>query len=330
MKRFLKTALCILAIGILAALLCYSYSLKQIQIHLAGVTTGKPLKYHFAVITENTADSFWQSVKVGAESAGEKFNAAVEFNGPLIQDEDEQLEYMNIAIASRVDGIALYVPQPGKFTQLIDEAEGDGIKVVTVESDDKSSNREASIGPDSYNAGVQEGTLVNAALNGSANVAMILGGNYASDSDAKSSLLAGFQSSIGSFPDIRQVTVQTTNAGYFGAEKIIRDILNKYPEVNTVVSTSLDDTLEITQVLIDLNKQSKITLIGYGNTTQIREYIKNKNIYGCIYENPEQTGYQSIECLVNSVKGNKIPGFVDTGIFTITRSNLVDYPAGSQ
>jgi ABC-type sugar transport system substrate-binding protein len=92
-----------------------------------------------------------------------------------------------------------------------------------------------------------------------------------------------------------------------------------------VVCTSSDDTLEVVHVLIDLNRDNDITVIGYSNSPQIRDYIRKNNIYGSVYEDPKETGYQSVASLVRILNGQKPPGASNTGVYTITRSNLVSY-----
>jgi ribose transport system substrate-binding protein len=329
MKIYFKIILIVFAIGIFAGSVGYYYNFNTIKIQLTGnsVTKNqKALHYHFVVISQDTGDDFWQSFESGAQEAGSKYDAAVEFNRPVINNDSEELEDLNVAIACRVDGIAINSDGESQFTSLIEKAINEGISVVTVESDDKVSRRSAFIGPNTFNVGTNAGNLVVDALNGKSNVGIIFGGNYASNSDADNSFLNGFKSCIKKHPTIKLETVKTSNVGYFGAEQIIREMLIDHPNINTVVSTNTDDTLEIAQVLIDLNEVGKITVIGYNYSSQIHDYIENGLIYGTVVEDPKQTGYQSIEALVKSVKGQKLPDFIDTGIETVTRSNLLDIP----
>lgn len=331
MKSVLKILLFVLAFAFCIGFISYSNSLTENQIHLienSNVNKAQ-LKYHFAVIAQNINESFWQSVKSGADSAGASCKAAIEFTGPSVRDEDEELKYLKIAIASRVDGIAIYVTNKSKFTPLINKAVENGIRVVTIESDDKTSHRSSYIGPDAYNVGAAEALLASKAESETANVALILSGNYSVSNDAGISLLNGFKQSLKSSSKIRLSTVKNSNSGYFEAEKIIRDILYNYPEINTVVCTSSNDTLEVAQVLIDLNKTNKITVIGYSNSQQIRSYIKNNVIYGSVYENPKDTGYKSIQCLFRLMTGETPQDTINTGVYTITKDNLVNYPDGS-
>jgi ribose transport system substrate-binding protein len=330
MKRSLKIILLVLIISLCTGFIGYSYNFNAIQIRLVGSKVDKGQNkphYHFVIIAQDTEDDFWQSVKKGVDSAAAELGASVEFNGPVIRNEDDELEYLNIAIASHVDGIVVYVPDEAKFTPLINEATAEGIHVITIESDAENSTRITCIGVNSFNAGFNAGTLVTEASNGKSNVALILSGNYLGDSNAENTLLSGFKFSTASYPGIQLQAVKTSDTGYFGAEKTFRDILNNYPNINTVVCTSSDDTLEITQVLIDLNKVGKITVIGYNITSQIRDYIENGVIYGAVVEDPVQIGYHSIQSLVDSLNGKHVDDFIDTGVNKVTRGNLLQYLA---
>lgn len=332
MKMLAKVGTAVLLAGLFIGLASYSSSLTQNHIHLIDTKEddSRPqLRYHFALIGEDMNSSFWQSLKTGAQKAAKSAQAAVEFDGPLVQNEDEELRCLSIAIEANVDGIAVYVPNKTKFRPLINKAVGKGINVVTIESDDVGSSRKAYIGPDSYDIGVTQGTLVKEAENGKSNVALILGGNYALNSDLSASLLKGFQDTVRENTEISLQSVQNSSSGYFKAEEIIRDILYQYPSVNTVVCTSESDTFEIVQVLIDLNKIKGMTVIGYSNSAQIRDYIRNSVIFGSAYENPEETGSQCIGCLTNLFNKKSVPSVIKTSVSSITKNNLITYSGGS-
>lgn len=329
MKSY-KVIIIILVLCLCIGGISYSKSITKSSVHLMDDTpkNAQIFRYHFVVIAQNINETFWQSVKSGAQNAGQKYAAAVEFIGPEVQDDDEELKYLNIAIACNVDGIAVYVTDKSKLSPVINKAVERGINVVTIESDDKNSRRKAYIGPNNYEIGAAQASLVREAVNGESNVALIFGGNYAENQDSSEELLQSFKKSIESDKNIRLKSVKNSGSSYFGAEKIIRNILYDEPDINTVVCTSSDDTLEIARVLLDLNKTSDITVIGYGYSSQVRDYIKNGVIFGSVYENPEKTGSKSIECLVNLLNMKDVSSNINTGVYKVTRNNLVSNSDG--
>lgn len=325
-KKMLKPLVSVLVVGFICFLLYYSYNFSIVQMNLIGTNnTGAQVlrKYHFVVIAQNTNDTFWQSVKQGAARAGQKLNVAVEFSGPVIASESEELQSLGIAIDSNVDGIAIDAPAKSQFTALINKAIAKGIAVATIESDNSNSKRSVYIGPDSYKAGVESAKLVSQASLGKARVAILLGGNYKQTDDyAYNSILDGFRQTLLQSTGIRIEAVTASSEGYFAAEQTINDILRDYPDVDTIVCTSADDTIQVVKVLIDRNKLSSVRVIGYNDTSQIRQYIKNGALYGVVVENPTETGYQSIQWLTENKEGTAPSRNIDTGIKTIVRDDI--------
>jgi ABC-type sugar transport system, periplasmic component len=326
MNGWLKRVLLLLILGLFIGLAGYSYNFNRIQIRLTGADGAqKTLKYHFAMILQDDSSNFWQQLEQGARSAAKTYGAAVEFNAAIVRNEDEELQNLSIAIASHMDGIAIYVTDDKKFTPLINKAVSQNIPVVTIESDDKASRRVTFVGPNSYDAGYAAGSMIKGATNGRADVAVLFSGNFTGDTNSQNAMIGGMKFAVDSCRGIRLETIRAADSGYFDAEKTIRDILTNDPEINTIFCTSSDDTLEVTKVIIELNEVGKITVVGYNNLPQIRDYIMNDVIYGSVGENPESTGYQSVKALVLSREGRHLPRMIDTGVARITRSNILEY-----
>ena len=291
----------------------------------AGITSKKP-DYHFVVIAQSTDDPFWQSIRKGAAEAGEEFNAAMEFNGPRFTNIDEQLKYFDIAIASKVDGIATNVLDEKLFTQLIDKAASNGIPVVTMETDAKASKRVSFIGTTSFLVGSEAGKLLASASGGNAEVAIILN-TYSSDGEdvLQNLKVSGFKDVVGQHPGIHIKTVQSSKMGLFSAEEVTKDILGRYPEVNAIFCTNSKDTLGAVEVVVDANRVGDISIIGYGDLPDILNYVERGVIYGTVVGDPVKIGYEGIKALVEVKKSSRTSSYVDTGVYSITNKSLASY-----
>lgn len=329
MKRVVAAFIIIVFVGLIAGLTYLTAGFRDTQIKLSADSNGskpkqnKP-KYHFVTIAQSTDDHFWQDIKKGVEKAGQDFNVAVEFNGPEFTDINEELRYLDIAIASRVDGIATNVLNEKDFTPLINKATQLGIPVVTIGSDAKNSERVSFVGSSSYNLGTDAGKLVIGSTKGHAEVAFILSSHYAGEENVlQNVMLGGFIDSVKNYPDIRIKTVQTATTGHFSAEEIARNILKDYPDVNMIICTNANDTLGVAQVLVDLNKVGKVNMIGYSDIVDILRYVKLGVICGTIVEDPYKIGYESIRMLVETKEKNRpSSSYVDTGVKTLTQADL--------
>lgn len=284
-------------------------------------------EYHFVLVAQNTEDPFWQSVKSGALKAGKEFNAAVEFNGPRFNNIDEELQYLDIAIASRVDGIATHVLDEDRFTPIINKAVDMKIPVITVEDDAKKSKRTAYIGISNFQLGVEGGKLLAKGTNGKAQVAVVLNsfGN-ALGNVTQNLRISGISDAIKNFGNgIEIKVIRTSYMGILGAGEVTNEIINEFPNINAIVCTSTEDTIGAAQVIVDLNKVGNITIIGYGDLPEILRYVEKGVIFGTVVSNPTDMGYQSIKSLVEIKMKNGTSAYVDTGVQGISQENLKEY-----
>lgn len=282
------------------------------------------LEYHFAVIGQ-TDDTFWQSVKEGCISAASKHNAAVEFNVPRFTNLEEQMMYLDIAIASKVDGIVTHVLDEEKFTPLINKAVDAGIPVITMEVEAKNSKCNAYVGTNTFNLGRESGKLVLEAKGETANIAIILSDYIDGSENVPQNLrIAGTKDALKSNPDMI-IRTFSSSTGFFSAEEVTRRILIDYPEVDTIICTSAKDTISVAQIIVDLNRVGQITIIGYDDAPEILRYIEKGVIYGTVVANPYEIGHESIRSLIEIKKNRMTSAYVDTGAKVITQDNIEEY-----
>jgi len=283
--------------------------------------------HHFVVIAQSTDDPFWGAVKKGAFGAAKDLNVAVEFNGPRFTNMDEELQFLNIAIASNVDGIAVHVLDEVSFTPVIDRAVTYGIPVITIENDAGKSKRASYIGSNDFQLGQVGGKLMNEAITGKVKGAIIL--NTFSESSgnvAQNIKITGFRDAFKESPDKLEIkTIRFSRMGILTAGEITSEIISNYPDINAIFCTNAQDTLGAAQVVVDLNKVGDIAIVGYGDLPEIGRYVENGVLYGTVVSDPVNMGYESIKALVELKKNRAISSYVDTGVYGVTKKNLADY-----
>jgi len=331
MKRFYLILTIVLLLVFALTFFISSFALwkadTEVPIEKGQSTEGKKTpEFHFAVVAQNTDDPFWQSVRKGVFDAAMQMNAAVEFNGPRFTNIEEELQYLDIAIASRVDGIVTHVLDEVRFAPLIDKAVDLNIPVITIETDAKNSKRQAFIGSNSFKLGSDGGKIIAEATEGKAQVAVLLDSYQSEGENVTQNLrVTGIKDAVKAFPDIDIKMVLTSDFGIFGAEEITRNILNNNTDINTILCTSPKDTIGVAQLVVDLNRVGDITIIGSGDEPDILRYIEKGVVYGTVASNPENMGYESIKSLIELKKKNRTSAYVDTGVYIITKKNLTSY-----
>jgi len=280
--------------------------------------------YHFAVIAPSSYDPFWNDVKKGAFKAAKEFNVAVEFNSPRFTNPEEELQYLNIAVASNVDGIATHVPDENMFTPVINNSVKSNIPVVTIESDAKNSERLAYIGNNNYEVGTVGGKMVAEATGGNAKVAIILNGYNPEASDVSQNLrVTGFKDAVKQYKgSVDVAAIRISGMGIFSAGEIANELIINNPQINTIFCTNPRDTLGVIQKIVDLNKVGQIKVIGYGSYSEILRYIEKNVIYGSVVSNPQEMGYKAVKALVELKTTRRTPAYVGTQVYAVTKDNV--------
>jgi ribose transport system substrate-binding protein len=283
--------------------------------------TSRP-RYHFYFIAQNSVDPFWNEVRQGVEQSADDNNVVVEFIAPRFNNPQEEFKYMDIAIASEVDGIITHAPNGIDFTDIIDKAYDKGIPVITIENDASESKRYAFVGTNSFVLGKEAAKLLIEATGGKANIAIISNSDLDQGSIEHNLKMNGFISTLKDYPDMKVLKNYTSKMGILSAEEITQTIIDSKDNINAIFTVSTGDTLGSAQLIVDRNRVGSMVLVGYGNSEEIIRYIEKEIIYGTVISDPYKIGYESVKTLVDVKDGKSIPTFIDTKVKVITKQML--------
>lgn len=290
-----------------------------------GINHEDILKYHIVMIVESTDEPFWQSVRRGAEEAARDLKVAIECNGPRKYDSEEEIKYFDIAIASRVDGIITHVTDPERITPYIDKAVDMGIPVIALNDDAQFSKRQSFVGVNNYNLGVEWGRLIVDASGGEGVVAMISPDNKGDESTYQDMILSGLKESIKNYPDIQLRRIVVKDSEIFSAEEAIRQLIINENEVTMLLCMNATDTIRAANAVVDLNKVSKVNIVGYHDNSEILNYVKTGVIFGTIAGDAHGMGYKSVEAIVELKESNRVSEYITSKLNVITHGNVERY-----
>jgi simple sugar transport system substrate-binding protein len=122
------------AVSLLALAACSSQGGAQNQPGGAQAPEGKRLT--IAMVTHGAAsDAFWSQIQKGAQEAADKDNVDFRYSGNGAVP--EQATLIQNAIDSKVDGIAVTLPDPAALGPVVQKARDAGIPVVAINAGDR-------------------------------------------------------------------------------------------------------------------------------------------------------------------------------------------------
>ena len=336
MKKYRSlTVISILAIIFMLTIMFGSMIVFKLQIskktnHVTSFELAIYDKY-YVMITKDTKSSFWQSVYEEAKKAGEEVNAYVELMGSQLPTEYSRKELLRIAIESDVDGIFLEADESSEMTDLINEAVGKNIPVITVIGDNTASKRQSFVGISSYNLGRVYGSQVIELADEKQMKVLILMTANAKDS-GQNLIYLGIQEMLDSMKRSSQIQLENVaidSTSSFAAEESIRDIFME-SEILPDILICLDEinTTCAYQAVVDYNKVGVVNIIGYYDSETILNAIRRSVIYSTISIQTEQIGQFLIEAISEYQEVGQVSEYYTVDTSLITSKNIEEYYGG--
>ncbi|WP_157949970.1 substrate-binding domain-containing protein [Vallitalea okinawensis] len=328
MKILFRVTLGILLVvlfGTLSVSLYYGNKIKG-QTEIPEIRDYNNEKGHYVLIYSEEDSIFWEEFVTGALEACIKEEVDLEISkvSPL-DDQESILEKIDMAIASKVDGIILQAEEDIAFETYINKATEKGIPVITVASDCIKSTRQSYIGTNAYETGLKAGELIKEATDEAKIVIITQEDEHESTDISTSNYLSGIYEVINNDENMEIIAEEKSSYADFSAEGIAYKIINNNPEANMIICTSANDTLGVAQVMIEFNRVGSVQIIGYDMSEDMVDYIQKGIVYGAIARNPREMGVKSIETMKKILKKQVVSEFIDTGIIIYTKDNIKNY-----
>ncbi|HET7616557.1 MAG TPA: sugar-binding protein [Bacillales bacterium] len=276
----------------------------QFDSHLTKASDFHRPRYHFVLIPEEMNNPYWRLVEKGADAAAAKYDAVVEYNGPVQSNINEHKKVMREAIASKVDGIITQGLSESETT-VINKAIQQGIPVVTVDTDMPDSRRIAYVGTDNYAAGVRAGKFLVKATGGHAKVGIVTGSLGASGQQLR---VKGFRDAVKKAPGIEIVAVEPSHITRVQAAEKTYEIFKNHPDVTAFFGTSALDGIGIAATVQSLGKTKDVFILSFDTLPDTLKLMKKGKIGATVAQEPYEMGYKSVELMVNIANGKNVDG----------------------
>ena len=310
-----RTASAVLVIGVLVALgACSSTGGKKAAEGTGGLSAGKAdtPKITIAMITHAApGDTFWDIIRKGAQSAAAKDNVTLKYSSDPTSS--NQANLIQSAIDSKVDGIAVTLPDPPALIPVVKKAIAAGIPVVAFNAGITSFADSGALdyfGSDETVAGETAGKR--AAADGAKHVLCVIQEQGQVQLEAR---CTGVQQGFGGKYD----KIYVNGRDLPSVQSTISTKLQQDPSIDLVVTLGAPYALAAIQSAKDAHSTAKIATFDFN--PQIPPQIKSGALQWAIDQQPFLQGYESIDALwLYKNNGNVLGG----GRPTLTGPYLVD------
>ena len=296
---------------------------------LAGCgRSSAPKKRTIACIPKAVANTYWQSVRVGAERAGRELNVNIDWQGPVNDSKvADQISIFDNLTASGVDGILLSPCDDRALRPHVRQAMKRGLPVAIVDSEldgQPGTDFIGFVGTNNHQAGATAAqTLARAIGDAPAYGGKVLVIRFTEGSSSTRVREEGFLESLtAANPRLKIVDQQFTDGSMAGAQRVAETLLNNYVkdrkiEVDGVFASNLptaEGAYAAIKALRDEGIEVRTKFVGFDDSDLLDEGLRNGTITALVVQDTETMGYLGVKLLVDSLDGKPVARKVDTPV----------------
>ena len=284
---------------------------------LADETVKADGDYKIAVITMDSVDQHWVSLKEGAEEEAKADDVTVDFMAPDVKDDAKQIECINNAVAGGYDALMVAANSEDAVSGALQEAIDAGMKLVYVDSP-ANVEAEATFSTDNEAAGKTAGDEMIKALEAAGITSGKIGivnVNAATDSTVKRE--AGFRSAF----EGKGYEIMETQYGEGDAAKS-QTIAENYITQGVVgIFGCNEGSTTGTGNAIKASGSTGIIGVGFDKSDAIMNLINDGYLLCTMAQNPDVMGKEGVKAAVRALEGEELGGAVsDTGVSVLKKN----------
>jgi len=287
------------------------------------------------LVATNIKIPYWQSANTGLLHAAQLMGVKAEIVGPDSFDPKAEHEAFQRVLAEKIKpaGIMISAADPAVLQPDIDAAIGQGIPVVTIDSDAPASKRLSFIGTDNYKAGLMGAQLAVKQLQGKGTVVIFTMPEQANLKDR----LRGYHDGLEGHPGIKIADTVDVKGDARIAFDHTQDLVDKkgIDKIDGFICLEAIACPEVADVL-DRNKISGKVVIAMDADQRTLDWIKKDRIAGTIAQKPFTMGYigaLTLDTLHHYPPNpldkawaqdpqSPVATFIDTGEMLVDKSNV--------
>lgn len=310
-KKILAAVCCASMIGCLAATPV-----------LADETVKADGDYKIALITMDSVDQHWVSLKEGAEEEAKADGVTVDFMAPDVKDDAKQIECINNAVAGGYDAILVAANSEDAVSGALQEAVDAGIKIVYVDSP-ANVEAEATFSTDNKAAGKTAGEEMIKALedkgikDGSIGIVNI---NTSTNSTIQRE--EGFREALEG-TDYELLETQYCEGDAAKAQTIAENYITE--GVVGIFGANEGAATGGTGNAIKASGSDEIVGVGFDKSDTLKGLIEDGYLVCTMAQNPDQMGKLGVQACIKALNGEDLGGEVtDTGVSVLTKEALAE------
>ncbi len=255
---------------------------------------------------------WYDDVKRGADASIAEFakmgiTVKYDWDAPPSADVVLHTQRIEAAIAKKPDVIFVSCLDAAADKPLIEEAQKQGIPVLSFDTPCPDTTVEAFIGRYDYEAdGAEVAEALAKAINYKGEVAILAGSPGAANHRQR---VAGFKKTMEKYPDIQIVAEEFDNDDVERAVNLTASILQAHPNLAGIYGCNASNPIGAGRALVEAGKVGQVVLIGMDDLPDMVAFVRDGTALAMSVQNVSEIGYWTIKYGVAASKATLFPRF---------------------
>lgn len=273
------------------------------------------------MIVMSVNSEYWLNVQAGSEAELEKSGGELIYTGPSLDgDIQGQIDLMENAISSGVDGIILIPVDADALVPSVEKAEDAGIPVVVVDGPVNTDKVTSYIATDNEAGGklAMETLIELMGGEGKAVVVNALAGIPSNDGRG-----IGAEAAAKEHEGIEML--ETLRGGdQAAALQNAENMLTANADVAGIFSAYDRGAIGVSQALINAGLDGKVHHVAFDAAADEIGYLEDGVIDALIVQQPYEMGRLAVEYINKTIAGEEVPKETATDVVVVTKDNMED------
>ncbi|MGL5722548.1 MAG: ABC transporter substrate-binding protein [Brevinema sp.] len=275
------------------------------------------------LITMDSLDEHWLSVKKGAEAAVTNYPGySLVFRAPAGKtDPNEQTRMVEDAINQDAAAILLAPTDAAALAPVAAKVKAAGIPMILVDSPISTEDYDAFLSTDNEAAGALAADTLAALINNTGKIAIVHAQAASGTTIARGK---GFEDRMKQIaPNVRIVSVQYSDGDKARALNIATDIMTSNPDLVGFYTSNEGSTVGVARAIEEKGLAGTMKLVGFDKSQDTIRAMEAGVLNASMVQNPEVMGSRGVEYAVQLItKSGDVARQTDTGVTVVTMDNI--------
>ncbi len=267
--------------------------------------TGSSL--NIAFLPKAVNNPYFDTAATGGKTAASELKGTFKQVGPSTASASEQVTWINTLTEQHANAIVVSANDPNALAPALKQAMGQGIKVVSYDSDVAPDARQVFVNQaNAEDLGRVEVQMLGKTLNYSGQIAILSAASTATNQNT----WIGFMKDELSKPQYKNMSLVKTVYGNDDDQTSFNDTLSliqAYPNLKGIISPTTVGIAAAARAIESVNKGGKVALTGLGTPNQMRKFVQDGTVQQFALWDPGKLGYLAYYAAAALVQG-KITG----------------------